>query len=875
MPKIILEKAVKFVDDLLICYYEQQDAQGISVMVEEDIIWCETEGDKLFRGKKQILDNIINNGNIADKAVMIQNQDKYEAKEISENTYLVFGKIMTSIGSNGIQDRKQEIMIMVICRISDNQCRASFVNLLFPTRELESYIKELQDMTTYVPGAMFCCMFDEALSIVRMSDSFLELTGYTREEIKEYFHDSFWEMIDPKKREQLYDEVKEQIVRGDTKEIEYHLLCKGHTKKWVLDKRRLIRTDSGEEMFYCVLVDITAGKQAQEELELSLERHQIIMDQTTDIVFEWNILKDKMVCSSNWGKRFTNRPLVDKFSENIENGANIYKDDCPIFSNALEDIRRGNPYVQVEVRMEIEEKTYRWFRIRMTAQFNKEGVPIKAVGVIIDIDEQKKNSQKLYEEAKRDTLTNLYNKGTAKSLVEDYLKVSKDCRGALLIIDVDDFKMVNDTMGHLFGDAFLMEITSGMKKLFRESDVVGRIGGDEFIVFIKDIFDINVASQKAEEIVDTFKQVKIQESWERRVSCSIGISLYPLHGKSFEELYKRADFALYDAKKQGKSKYVMFDEESDANLLNMPFNPRTAINEVIDSNEETGESLNNKLVEYIFRILYKSINVEAAVQGILEIVGRQFDVSRAYIFENTEDDIYCSNTFEWCNSGILPQKENLKLVEYREIGGNYLKNFNEDGIFYCKDILALPKAQREILQPQGIKSMLQCAIKDNGEFKGYVGFDECRVNRFWTKEQVSILTFISEILSTFLLKQRAQERTRQTAESMRTLLDNQDSWIYVIDLETYEMYFINQKTKNLVKHAEEGMKCYEAFFGRKEPCDKCPARKLRDDMKNFSMEIYNPVLNVWSLADASKISWKGKEAVLLSCHDITRYKIKE
>ena len=190
-------------------------------------------------------------------------------------------------------------------------------------------------------------------------------------------------------------------------------------------------------------------------------------------------------------------------------------------------------------------------------------------------------------------------------------------------------------------------------------------------------------------------------------------------------------------------------------------------------------------------------------------------MSRAYIFENSEDDTHCANTFEWCNDGVAPEIQNLSHVSYEtDLGGSYLDNFDENGVFYCRDIASLPKAQFEVLAPQGIKSMLQCAIRDNGRFKGYVGFDECRNNRFWTQEQIAALSFISEILSTFLLKKRAQDRVEQSAAAMKTVLDNQNSWIYVIEPGTCRLLYINQKTKDLVPSSEVGMYCYEAFFDR-------------------------------------------------------------
>lgn len=119
--------------------------------------------------------------------------------------------------------------------------------------------------------------------------------------------------------------------------------------------------------------------------------------------------------------------------------------------------------------------------------------------------------------------------------------------------------------------------------------------------------------------------------------------------------------------------------------------------------------------------------------------------------------------------------------------------------------------------------MLQCAILNDGKFKGYVGFDECRDYRLWTKEEIGTLTFISKILSTFLLKMRAQDRLEKSYQITKTVLDTQDMWTYVIRKNTYELLFINKKTKELAPAAQVGDRCYHAFWGgRKGPSRFAP-----------------------------------------------------
>lgn len=891
-----------FVKELQRAYFEMRDTEKILSMATEDVLWS-----GLYHS------NVHESGQL--EAVLAADFSRFpcpftildasvETRALSDTHCLADCQLRLRADTPGQPTPEVQLSGSLVCSLIDGELRlrqlhiaridsrahlpALSQNILTAsdphiqrfiektTRELEARSQDLQQLTENIPGGIFRCLYDEKLTILQVNDGFLSMFGYTRAQIRERFDDSFMAIIDSRDRSSTLLEVKRQLRQNNTKQIEYRATRSDGSTIWILDKGQLIKSESGPDSFYCILIDDTAGKEAQEGLRLSLERHEIIMDQTTDIIFEWDIKKDTFIFSHNWQKKFGYEPMTENISTGSIAHSHILSSDLPAFTGILEDIRQGSPYVETEVRIKKANALYIWCRIRMTAQYDENCEPFKAVGVIVDIDSEKRHSQELMQKAERDALTKLYNKGTTESIIENYLSCCpENSLCALLIIDIDDFKIVNDTRGHLFGDAFLMEIAGKIQTLFRSGDVVGRIGGDEFIAFIRDIPDLRVATEKAQQVIENFHTLDMFNEDNTQTSCSIGIACCPDHARDFHKLYKCADYALYQAKRQGKNQYVVFDRElEDKALKNAAIGVYSAVNERIDSDSEViPQTVNSQLVEYVFRILYKSIDIESAVQPILEIVGRQFDVSRVYIFENSEDDTHCANTFEWCNDGVAPEIQNLSHVSYEtDLGGSYLDNFDENGVFYCRDIASLPKAQFEVLAPQGIKSMLQCAIRDNGRFKGYVGFDECRNNRFWTQEQIAALSFISEILSTFLLKKRAQDRVEQSAAAMKTVLDNQNSWIYVIEPGTCRLLYINQKTKDLVPSSEVGMYCYEAFFDRTAPCARCPARSVGTERKNCTMEIYNPLLRVWSSADASLITWKNRPAFLLSCHDITRYK---
>jgi GAF domain-containing protein len=232
----------------------------------------------------------------------------------------------------------------------------------------------------------------------------------------------------------------------------------------------------------------------------------------------------------------------------------------------------------------------------------------------------------------------------------------------------------------------------------------------------------------------------------------VGAALSPKHGVTFADLFRHADEALYAAKRAGKCQYHLYSTQDAYQNLT-----ESMAHTGIDSDEQP--TMNDEgLIRFVFRQLYESRDIDATINDLLAFIGTQFNVSRTYIFENNEDNTTCSNTFEWCNEGISPEKDNLQNLSYLTDLVGWPDVYGESGVLYCADINDLEPHIRDIVEPQGIKSMLHCAIMDRGVFRGYVGFDECTANYLWTQTQVSTLQFLAEVLAVFLVKHRADRK---------------------------------------------------------------------------------------------------------------------
>ena len=172
--------------------------------------------------------------------------------------------------------------------------------------------------------------------------------------------------------------------------------------------------------------------------------------------------------------------------------------------------------------------------------------------------EQKSQEERLkhaLEQAKKDYLTGLYNKQTIGELVTELIDEGKCRQGALLFVDLDDFKLVNDSYGHLRGDQFLKSVADTFRCVLRTSDLVGRVGGDEFVIFLPDVGDGAQVEECAERLCTYISAASERELDGLTVSCSIGIARFPRDGAGYQKLLSQADRAVYASKRKGKNCY--------------------------------------------------------------------------------------------------------------------------------------------------------------------------------------------------------------------------------------------------------------------------------------------------------------------------------
>ena len=630
------------------------------------------------------------------------------------------------------------------------------------------------------------CRFDAHLTILRCGSSLPYLLGYSREELRACFHDQLMELILPEDRRDVERQLREQLKGGTLAELEVRVRTGQGETLWILAKTRITAQADGSDLLYCCMVDNSRAKRGQEVLRQALARNQIMAEQSNDILFEWEPESGRLSFSHKWEERFGYPPAASCPKDEIPMAAYIHPDDLRSL-RALSGDLEGKAYLETEARIVTAQGRYRWNRLRLSFLRSEDGSLGTVVGVLMDIDQEKRDATALRKKAEEDPLTGLLNKNFTHARIAAALESQPEgTLSALLILDMDNFKQVNDRCGHPYGDTVLTWAAERLRHFFRSGDIIGRIGGDEFMIFLKNVPDTALVEKRCQALLRAMSSLLDGRDGAVRLSCSLGVALAPEHGRAFQELFQRADNALYQAKALGKNGYVIYSEASPGQLPRQP----SAAGTRIESDRTEGGS-RAELLRFTLRCLCGGEDPERAVLQVLEAVGRATHVSRAYIFENNADNTRCSNTFEWCREGVTPEKENLRDVDLTGDFADWFDRFNERGVFYCPDISVLPPALRDFLARQGIRSTLQCGIREDGVDRGFLGFDDCESDRLWTREETELLQTVGEILSLLLPKKRRWDRAERRVSELIALLERIGVPAAVVDPESRETLWEN------------------------------------------------------------------------------------
>lgn len=620
--------------------------------------------------------------------------------------------------------------------------------------------------------------------------------------------------------------------------------------------------------FIRVATNVSEDIEEKQRLKINEERLRIALQQTNSVIWEYDIKKQIFSISDLYSnqkiKHYSDLSAFSDISDLVLESSVIHPDSIEDLLHFYAAVKNGINDSGCTIRVKDKNGELHWLYIHSNSINDNFGHPIRAIGILKDITEDKNKEEQLKEKAEIDLLTGLYNRNTSEALIRQELCEKKYATGALLILDLDNFKKINDTYGHLYGDAVLSETAHKILKNFRREDIIGRLGGDEFIVFMKNIINRETVLQKAEQMCDLLKTVYSSGQHKVEVSVSIGIAFFPKDGDHFNLLYDRADIALYQVKEMGRNGYRIYE-------YGMHKEKENCVDAEIRNEASLSKTFSDNVTEYIFKILYNSNDLELTITSVLELLARHYDMHHGYVLEYNKDTDSYSMTFEWCEESCEQCIDSIQNIPSKN-GRLFHDKFGSDGIFYLDDI------EREGKQIKALnkvaKSFILCRIMEQNTVLGIIGIDDIRGKRYFSDRELTTIKTAVEIIGTFLKHKRQEQNKVKFGSVLRSILDYQENVIYIIRPDTRKILYHNRKAKETFPRIKEGGVCHQCFFDSNSICTDCPIDQLiANSSQKEEVCIFDKTADGWMEVIARWITWvDGSSYVMLSSMYMKKYK---
>jgi len=446
----------------------------------------------------------------------------------------------------------------------------------------------------HLPAVLYIDGAAAGTPMLDVSPGIQDLLGITPAEwIARYDH---WEeRVHPDDRERVVQACERSIETGDPFRVEYRGLRPDGSIVWIREEAVLVRDDDGEPRYWLgIMMDESELVQAQVGLRDARSKYGALVEQIPAIVYV-DVADDSMASTyvSPQIEDILGVPPERYLAEPNLWTAMLHPDDR---ARALETYTRGRDTGQaftMEYRLIAPDGRVVWFQDSAIVLKDDAGRPTSVQGVMLDVTERKQAEERLAYLAYHDHLTSLPNKAMFDELLELAIaRADRNDQGvAVLALDVDNFKLVNDSLGHQAGDRLIAALAERLHDATRETDLIARQGGDEFLLLLADLDPTPgfggrdgvtlAAAHVAQRVRETLREPFVLDGTELYASVSIGISLYPADAADAGQLLRNADAAMFRAKRSGPGGYVVHraDDTDARSKLSLSTRLRKAVDQ--------------------------------------------------------------------------------------------------------------------------------------------------------------------------------------------------------------------------------------------------------------------------------------------------------
>jgi diguanylate cyclase (GGDEF)-like protein/PAS domain S-box-containing protein len=443
----------------------------------------------------------------------------------------------------------------------------------------------LDTLVNNLEGMAYRCLDDASWTMLFVSHGCLELTGYASQDLIEGGCVSWEELTFAEDRALVRREIAISVAAGKRFSVQYRILTGDGDVKWVVERGIAVADETGRPVIEGFIEDVSVRHRMLEALETAELRYRHIFEHASEGIFQTT--RDGRYLAANpalarlYGYA-TAQELIDDLAD-IERRLYVKESRRDKFRHLMET---HGEVVNFESEVFCRDGSKIWISENAHIVRGAHGEFICYEGTVQDITERKSHHEQLERQANHDLLTGLPNRNLLADRLDQAIARAERLGYflALVFIDLDNFKFINDSLGHAAGDELLVEISSRLRDCLRTSDTVARLGGDEFVLVLNDHYRINSIISLLERLLVEIGRPVSLSGRELQVGASLGVALYPQDGDDASSLLKHADVAMYAAKDRGRNNFQFFTHELN-HLADERLNLETAMRAGIEQGE--------------------------------------------------------------------------------------------------------------------------------------------------------------------------------------------------------------------------------------------------------------------------------------------------
>jgi diguanylate cyclase (GGDEF)-like protein/PAS domain S-box-containing protein len=444
----------------------------------------------------------------------------------------------------------------------------------------------LNKVVDNLKGMVYCNIYDEYWTMLYVSNGCIGLTGYSPEQLINNQTISFEEVIVQEYRAYVRDEIAKAVAHNSWFEIEYPIQhAKGHTI-WVSERGYPIFDEFGQvQALEGYIQDISDRKNVEDSLKKAEARYRSIFENAIEGIFQSTLDGQYLVANPALAGIYgyaSSEELIHALN-NIQHQLYVMPTRREEFVN---EIATKGKVQNFQSQIYRKDKSIIWISENARLVYDKDNQPIYYEGTVEDITELKNHAVEIEYQATHDHLTGLPNRYILNDRLQQSINFAHRYQSmlAVVFVDLDQFKIINDSMGHSVGDQLLVAVSQLISSNVREIDTVVRLGGDEFVILIPNVHSKDDIEHSLSRLLHNLAKPLTINNFNFSVTCSMGISVYPNDGDDPDTLLKNADSAMFKAKHAGRNNFQFFTPELN-DILTDRFNLEYKLRRAIERDE--------------------------------------------------------------------------------------------------------------------------------------------------------------------------------------------------------------------------------------------------------------------------------------------------